>query len=108
MTSLVTIGLYDNRSEALVAKSFLEAYGIYAILPDLLTASNAWHYTTALQGIRLCILDADAERANALLSDVKETPITQGKLRKSDLVIAGLAYLVAGIPHPVRRHESPD
>lgn len=105
MTTLVTIRTYSDCLEAVVAKSFLEAHGIYSIIPDWNTARNAWHYVTALQGVRLCAMESEAKRANEILDEVEVETLRQGPICKGDLFLAAIAFFLAGIPHPVRRQK---
>lgn len=103
-----TIRVFYDRSDAVVAQSMLQAHGILAILPDWFQTSNAWHYTFALQGIRLCVLDCDASIAAELLKAVPgyEEPETKPSITNG--LIAFLCFYFAGIPYPVRRRVVPD
>jgi len=65
--AMITVGVFYDRSQAVVAKSLLDAHGIFAVLPDWYHTTNAWHLTFALQGIRLCVMDCDEEAAVELL-----------------------------------------
>jgi hypothetical protein len=105
MASLVTIHVFFDQSEALLAKSLLESQDLYAVLPDWHHVTNAWHLSVALQGIRLCTLDIHAEEASALLGKFSEPTIDRESRRNGDMLLAFLAMLIAGIPHPVRRRQ---
>lgn len=105
MDSVVTIQNFYNISDAVIARSFLEAHGIYAWLPDWNYVSNAWHHLFALQGIRLCVLDSEQARASELLAAAERRPFGAERPRTGDLVIASAAYLLVGIPHPIRKRR---
>lgn len=103
MTSIVTIRTYGTPSEALVAKSLLEAHGLFVLIPDLFHAANAWHLVTALQGVRLCTLDHEAADARALLAVESETTAAGRWPAIGDIALAAGIYLFTGIPHPIQR-----
>ena len=103
MTSIVTIRTYSTYSEAMVAKSYLDAHGVCVFLPDWYHATNAWHLITALQGVRLCTVASEAADAHELLSIVKNEESSQRRLPISEVMLAAVVYLFCGIPHPVRR-----
>jgi hypothetical protein len=105
MASLVTVHVFFDQSEALVAKSLLESQDLYAVLPDWHHVTNAWHLTVALQGIRLCTLDIHAEEARALLGNISEPKVDNESRRIGDMLLAAVAMLIAGIPHPIRRRR---
>lgn len=61
---LVTAVIYDNRPEAEVCVSMLEAYGIYAL---------ATHMTDSRLGlIHVQVVDSDVEAAKGLIGSVPE------------------------------------
>ena len=105
--TLTTIQIYFDRSEAVVAQATLEAHGIYAVLPDWYHVSNAWHYTVAMQGIRLSVRDEDAATALELLKPASdfEEPETEASITST--VIAFLCFFLTGVPYPVRRRKRP-
>ena len=103
MTSIVTVRTYSTYAEAMVAKSYLDAHGVCVFLPDWHLATNAWHLTTALQGVRLCAVASEAAAVCELLSAVRNEEASQGQLPISEVVLAAAVYLFCGIPHPVRR-----
>ena len=108
MASLVTVRHFHSLQEALVAKSCLEAYGILGTVPDRHVGANAWHLTQAIGLIRLCTLDCDAKDAAGLLDESSATPGNDGRLPLIEIALAAVAFLVAGIPHPVRRLRDGD
>lgn len=97
-----TIGVFHDQAQAVVAKSLLDAHGMFALLPDWYHAANAWHMTFALQGIRLCVMDSDAEAAMELLRLSKGQDAIATRLTVQGGLIALLCFLVAGIPYPAR------
>lgn len=103
MASLVTVSVFFDASEALVARSMLEARGLVAVLPDYHYTATAWHHRFALQGVRLCTLDTMAGDVRALLPAPAAQREVKGQLRYRDVAFALLALMIAGIPHPVRR-----
>jgi len=105
VASLVTVSVFFDASEALVARSMLEARGLVAVLPDYHYTAVAWHHRFALQGVRLCTLDIMAEEVRALLPAPGIERRAAGHLRNRDLAFALFALLTAGIPHPVRRRR---
>jgi triphosphoribosyl-dephospho-CoA synthetase len=103
MASIVTVRAYPTYSEAAVAKTFLEAHGVFAVIPDWYHATNAWHLTNALQGVRLCTFEIEAADARELLDAPLSRKPAEGRLPVSEAILAAVIYLLAGIPHPVRR-----
>lgn len=81
----------------------LDAHGLYATLPDWFHTANAWHLTVALHGIRLHVLDDDADAAAELLRGAPDyaPPPTRMSLRNA--IIALLCWSIASVPYPVRR-----
>lgn len=104
MAKLVVAKTFFDHSEALVARSVLEAHGFVAVLLDYHLGSVAWHYTFALKGIRLCTLDVSLTDALGLLNEAHETGDMElvPTRRLIDALIASLAS-TCGIPYPVRR-----
>lgn len=103
MAAIVTVRAYPTYSEAVVAKSFLEAHGVFALIPDWYHATNSWHLTNALQGVRLCTIEIEAADARELLDATLSTKPAERRLPVSEVILAAVTYLFAGIPHPVRR-----
>ena len=105
MARLVVAKTYFDLSEALVAKSVLEAYGFVAVLFDWQFASVCWPYTFALKGMRLCTLDVTLPDALRLLDErlEAEDPNIVTTVRVIDIIIALVAFFYAGLPYPVRQ-----
>ncbi len=68
---MVTVHTSDTLPDAQVVQSFLEGSGIKSFLPDEYTAQNNWLWTNAIGGIRIQVLDQDAERAVEVLKDMQ-------------------------------------
>ena len=64
---LVTIATFDQAGQAHVAKNALEVAGIQAVITDEETAAMLWSVSTAIGGIKVKVLEEDAERAVRLL-----------------------------------------
>ena len=107
LTSIKTVRVFYDRPEAAVAKSMLEAHGIFAVLPDWFLTTNAWHYTFAIQGIRLCVLDDDEPLAAELLKASPNYEESESKASVKNGLIAFLCFYFCGIPYPVRRPTRP-
>jgi hypothetical protein len=63
---MITIATYRNLMSAELAQTHLESYGIKALIADAF--SYILGYGSVIGGVRLQVLDADAERARAILS----------------------------------------
>ncbi len=72
----VTVARLHDMEAALVARSVLQAAGIPAFIPEEGLARVAWHYTTALGGVRLMVPARAAEEARTLLEPVPVEPAT--------------------------------
>jgi Putative prokaryotic signal transducing protein len=64
---MVTIRTCFSLPEAQVIQSHLLGSGIEAFLPDELTVQNYWLWTNAIGGVRVQVLEEDAERAEEIL-----------------------------------------
>lgn len=64
---LVTIATYSQVYEADLSRAALRAHGIDCFLPDAHSASLNLAYVSAVGGVRLQVLEQDAERALELL-----------------------------------------
>ena len=64
---MVTIRTCYSLPEAQVIQSHLEGSGIEAFLPDELTVQNDWLWANAIGGVRVQVLEEDAERAAEVL-----------------------------------------
>lgn len=62
--SMVVLKLYDNTTQALIAKSMLDSAGIFSVLNDEYMSTL---YTTAAFPIRLMVREVDAQEAMTLL-----------------------------------------
>ncbi len=83
----------------------LEAHGIFAIIPDWFVANNAWHYTFAIQGIRLCVLDEDEPIALELLRASQGFKLPETEISIKNGLIAFLCFYFCGVPYTVRRSK---
>ena len=116
MTSLVTVLVCHEFSEASVARSLLEAHGVVTCCPEWHHASVAWHNMYALGGIRLMTLNTMAGEALDLLgtgaSPDRTPPATRQawvrpEVTVTDLAVALAVLIYAGLPFPLwrRRHR---
>ncbi len=113
MSRLQTVRTFYDLPAAEVARSALLGHGIPSHLLDAHLAGNAWHYTFALGGIRLAVLEDHAELARQVLdlpteSDADSDPIdvcpdcgTDDVFRPGSLVAGALGFLISAIPFPV-------
>lgn len=99
---MVRIAQFSSLSEAVVAKSFFEAYHIRAELPHSFHINNAWHYQFALGGLWLEVARPDLADAQALYDSIEPLPDSTGRLKVGSLLWAVYALLL-GVPHPVQR-----
>lgn len=65
----VTLRRYTLPMEAHLDRGRLESEGIQAIIADEHTIQMQWLYSNALGGVRLQVDEADAERAERVLSE---------------------------------------
>jgi hypothetical protein len=75
---LVTLAAYQNAMQAALVKNQLEAAGIRAVLDNEHTASNFWHLSNAIGGIKVQVAEEDFERASVVLDEL------EGKIRHVD------------------------
>jgi hypothetical protein len=93
--------------EALVVSSCLADKGIFAALNGYHHGSSAWHCLYALNGIQISVLDADFDEARDLLDQPRSDADAdwdrgdRGQANLSDIVLAVVALLLAGLPMPV-------
>ncbi len=66
---LVTIATFDLAGQAHIAKNALEAVGIKSVLADEQTVAMDWLLSNAIGGIKVQVLEEDAERAVAALEE---------------------------------------
>lgn len=64
---IVTVARFDQAGQAHVAKNALEAAGIRAVIADETVVSMDWFLSNAVGGIKVQVLEEDAERAVAAL-----------------------------------------
>ena len=65
---MLVVARFRDLSDAEVASATLDAAGIACCLADTYLVGMAWGYSTALQGIRMSVDEADAEEAREILS----------------------------------------
>jgi hypothetical protein len=66
---LVTIARFDLAGQAHIAKNALEAAGIKSVLADEQTIAMDWLLSNAIGGIKVQVLEEDAERAVTALEE---------------------------------------
>jgi hypothetical protein len=64
---LVTVATFDGPTQAQLARGVLADAGIRAVLTDEETVSLFWHLSNAVGGIKVQVMEADADRAVAAL-----------------------------------------
>lgn len=67
--NLVTIARFDLAGQAHIAKNVLEAAGIKSVLADEQTVAMDWLLSNAIGGIKVQVLEEDAERAVVALEE---------------------------------------
>ena len=72
MSSLRTLRTFNSLIEAEGAKSFLEAHGVQATLPDRHTLYHQPHLSEILGGVRLQVSEEQFKEAEELLSPVEK------------------------------------
>jgi hypothetical protein len=82
---LVTVAMFNTLVEANISRDRLDAEGIRAVLADAATVGMAWHLTTALGGIKLQVMTADANRAISILETGNAAPISEGQSWPEDI-----------------------
>jgi len=71
MPDLVTIATFIDRAEAIIARSLLEAEGLFPLIPEAHTLSVLPHLIHAEGGYRLQVREEDAETARGILRDAQ-------------------------------------
>lgn len=117
MSRLEIVRTFYDLPAAEVARSVLLGHGIPSHLLDAHLAGSAWHFTFALGGIRLAVLDDHAELARQVLEVPKAPdgdPIdicpdcgADDVFRQGSLIAGALGFLISALPFPVafgRRH----
>ena len=74
--SLVLVRTYTVSVTAQITKTKLESEGVECFLFDEHTATVYPLFDTAIGGIRLMVKEQDLARAQAILSEVEKTPLT--------------------------------
>ena len=69
MSELVKIGTYLDMVQAVLAKSKLEAYGIYCFMQDENLVQTDWLRTIAYGGVKLFVREADVQQAMDILNE---------------------------------------
>ncbi|MCQ2219050.1 MAG: DUF2007 domain-containing protein [Paludibacteraceae bacterium] len=69
---IVVAAIYNNQSEAIIAKGLLQANGIVCFLKDELINQIFSPFSPAFGGIKLCVLEHDIEAATSLLNNPTE------------------------------------
>ncbi|MNE14291.1 hypothetical protein D3C80_1071640 [compost metagenome] len=93
---LITIKIFENAIEAHILKTKLESEGIPAIVVDENVMTLNPFYNIAVGGVKLQIRDEDFEKANAILTEIKQTPITDDNGRTLNCPKCGSANLYTG------------
>src|SRR5215471_9304891 len=78
MPELVTLWRYRDLPEALVAKSKLDSADLWCFLADVNMVYLDWFMSNAIGGVRLQVLDADADDAMALLGEEIPASLSTG------------------------------
>ena len=76
---LVTVATFSTLTEETIAKNKLEDAGLNIFLADSTTVQVAWHLSAAVGGIKLQVMDVDADRAVSLLGSADTVPISDGQ-----------------------------
>lgn len=76
---LVTVATFSTLTEATIAKNKLEDAGLNVFLADVATVQVAWHLSEAIGGIKLQVIDVDADRAVSLLESGDTLPIGESQ-----------------------------
>lgn len=69
---LVTVAVFTNSIEATLAQQRLEDEEIAAFLKDEATVNLAWHFTIAVGGIKLLVLQEQTEQAASILAEANQ------------------------------------
>lgn len=92
MSRFVTVASFDETFRADIARSALEDAGIQVRITDREIVSMEWVLSTAVGGIKVQVLEADAVRARQLLDDafreLRERGIDEDELARQALEAA--------------------
>jgi putative signal transducing protein len=99
---MVVVRHFRDLAGAEVASATLEAAGIQNSLADTYLIGLAWHYSTALRGIRVQVGDSDADEARDLLETtaVAEWPAAFARGSSDELCPACHAFDLERISGP--------
>ena len=86
----------------MIARSFLEAYGVRGFIPFQYHVATAWHHTFALGGVGIDVVAGESEQAQALLGSVADPGAAEGGFSIGEVLWAVYA-LSLGVPHPLTR-----
>lgn len=114
-----TIARYHDPIEAHIACGRLCAEGIQAHVADDQLGLANWEWRLAVGGTRVCVADADAERARGVLNELEaggyaleqegDAGVLSAPARESlSSRIAWVALMLFNIPLPWRRRSSDD
>ena len=73
---LITLTTFDNAVEVHIVKARLEGEGIQSMLQDENMVALNPLYNVTLGGIKLKVLAEDVERAQAVLQEIEQAPMT--------------------------------
>ncbi len=119
MSKLIPLTSCFDVYEARILQTYLNAHGIYAVVPEWHHATQAWHHTVALQGVRVCVIEEEYTDAVTLLESQTQPdetvatshPVPESRQRRSFKLIAIFLWWWSGIATPFwrrRRHWSGD
>lgn len=74
MAKLVTVKTFLDQPEAYIARSLLEQHGITVFLFDQNFVAVSWLSMFAVAGLRLMVVEAEAEKARAILAEAVAEP----------------------------------
>ena len=72
MSDLCLAARYFDLPSAMVARSYLESNGLFAVTPDYNFGSVNWHMTFALSGMRVMVREENLAAAQELLNQNSE------------------------------------
>jgi hypothetical protein len=79
LRSLVTVGVYRDLTEAIVARSLLESGGIQAWIADENLVRMNWFLSNAVGGVRLQVEESDEAAAREILEETVPQTIEYGE-----------------------------
>lgn len=81
MSDLCLAARYFDLPSAMVARSYLESKGLFAVTPDYNFGSVNWHMTFALSGMRVMVREENLAAAQELLNQNSEKAENLSTLR---------------------------